>query len=65
MLEVRMGVNYFLIGDFSAIYLGPEGGEAKTVPLVVFPHGGPHSASANNFALEYSLLLTTGKIIIN
>ncbi len=31
--------------NFSALYVGPdpEGKDAKSVPVVLWPHGGPHS----------------------
>uniref|UniRef100_A0A0A9XJL5 Acylamino-acid-releasing enzyme n=2 Tax=Lygus hesperus TaxID=30085 RepID=A0A0A9XJL5_LYGHE len=35
--------------DFSAIYFGPKSG--TNVPLIVFPHGGPHSASTNSYSM--------------
>ncbi len=28
---------------FSSVYIGPEVGESGSVPLIVWPHGGPHS----------------------
>ncbi|EFA09948.1 acylamino-acid-releasing enzyme [Tribolium castaneum] len=48
------------VKTFSAIYLGPKTAPAKSVNLVVWPHGGPHSAFANNFSLESSLFLSLG-----
>lgn len=33
----------------SSIYVGPKSGEDKSVPLVVFPHGGPHSVVTTRF----------------
>lgn len=50
--------------SFSAIYLGPKCGQAKQTPLVVWPHGGPHSAFANSFALEPSVLVSLGFAIV-
>ncbi|XP_050346511.1 acylamino-acid-releasing enzyme-like isoform X2 [Nymphalis io] len=38
------------VASFSALYMGPEAGEA--CPLVVWPHGGPHSAFCNAYSLE-------------
>lgn len=48
---------------FSAIYIGPKSAGDTKVPLVLWPHGGPHSAFANNLALETSLLTSNGKRI--
>ncbi|KAG5879727.1 hypothetical protein JTB14_023041 [Gonioctena quinquepunctata] len=36
--------------DFNAIYLGPSKGDEKSVPLIVWPHGGPHSCSLLNLS---------------
>ncbi|KAF6204297.1 hypothetical protein GE061_002637 [Apolygus lucorum] len=36
--------------DFSAIYFGPKS-DVKNVPLIVFPHGGPHSSSTNSYSM--------------
>lgn len=47
---------------FSAIYIGPKTGEKHKVPLIVWPHGGPHSAFANNMSLESSLFGASGKL---
>ena len=33
--------------NFSALYVGPKSGVAKSVPLILWPHGGPHSAVPN------------------
>lgn len=52
------------VGDFNAIYLGPKNGENATVPLIVWPHGGPHSAFANYFMLEVANFLASGYAIL-
>ncbi|CAG9862113.1 unnamed protein product [Phyllotreta striolata] len=46
--------------DFNAIYIGPKSGDNKSVPLLVCPHGGPHSAYANFLYLEETMYLTHG-----
>ncbi|XP_034830331.1 acylamino-acid-releasing enzyme-like isoform X2 [Maniola hyperantus] len=38
------------VSTFTAIYFGPD--EGKVYPLVVWPHGGPHSAFSNSYSLE-------------
>lgn len=53
-----------LSGTFNIIYLGPQTGAEKEVPLIIFPHGGPHSAFANNLSLECSMYLSLGYAII-
>nr|AEE63650.1 unknown [Dendroctonus ponderosae] len=52
------------VGDFNAIYLGPSAGDDQKVPLIVWPHGGPHSAFANYFILEAALFLSLGYAIV-
>ncbi|XP_023024331.2 acylamino-acid-releasing enzyme [Leptinotarsa decemlineata] len=49
---------------FNAIYLGPKSGNDKSVPLIVWPHGGPHSAFANNLFLESALFLSFGYAVL-
>ncbi|CAH1156028.1 unnamed protein product [Phaedon cochleariae] len=49
---------------FNAIYVGPKTGQEKTVPLVVWPHGGPHSAFANFFFLEAAISLYFGHALL-
>ncbi|CAG9773046.1 unnamed protein product [Ceutorhynchus assimilis] len=48
--------------DFNAIYLGPTSGD--NVPLLVWPHGGPHSSFANYFFLEEAIFLALGYAIL-
>ncbi|XP_057327094.1 acylamino-acid-releasing enzyme-like isoform X1 [Microplitis mediator] len=48
------------VRDFNYIYFGPKTGADKSCPLIVVPHGGPHSAFANMFSLEASLLTLLG-----
>lgn len=38
---------FLIIDNFTAIYIGPKSAEDASIPLVIFPHGGPHSASVN------------------
>lgn len=54
----------FFVGTFNAMYVGPKGGAEKEVPLIVFPHGGPHSAFGNYLFLECALFTSLGKCII-
>ncbi|CAD6208349.1 GSCOCG00003355001-RA-CDS [Cotesia congregata] len=55
------------VRDFNYIYFGPKTGADKSCPLIVVPHGGPHSAFANIFSLEASLytLLGIGILQVN
>ncbi|PSN32214.1 hypothetical protein C0J52_17006 [Blattella germanica] len=39
---------------YSAIYFGPESAPDREVPLIVWPHGGPHSAFANSFHMYHA-----------
>lgn len=52
------------VKKFNAIYLGPEKGADKTVPLIVWPHGGPHSAYGNYLFLEEAVFLSFGYAIL-
>nr|CAH7731579.1 unnamed protein product [Callosobruchus chinensis] len=50
--------------SFNAIYLGPKDGKEKSVPLIVWPHGGPHSSFTNNFILQGAMYLKLGYAIL-
>ncbi|KAJ8934689.1 hypothetical protein NQ318_015158 [Aromia moschata] len=52
------------VSAFNAIYVGPKTGENKSVPLVIWPHGGPHSVFANYFILEAATFLSFGHAIL-
>lgn len=51
----------FFTESFNAIYIGPKNGDEKSVPLVVWPHGGPHSAFGNNLFMEGAMFLSFGE----
>lgn len=53
--------------SFNAIYFGPENGQDHDVPLIVWPHGGPHSAFTDDFKMEAALfaLLGFGMLLVN
>ncbi|PSN30871.1 hypothetical protein C0J52_25569 [Blattella germanica] len=46
---------------YSAIYFGPESAPDREVPLIVWPHGGPHSAFANSFHMYHAFFGLLGK----
>ncbi|XP_013143023.1 PREDICTED: acylamino-acid-releasing enzyme-like [Papilio polytes] len=46
------------VKSFSALYFAPNA--EKKLPLIVWPHGGPHSAFANAFSLEAALFNMLG-----
>lgn len=48
------------VKTYCAIYFGPESTKEKDIPLIVWPHGGPHSAFANAFILDAALLTLLG-----
>lgn len=52
------------VKEFNAVYIGPKTGAEKEVPLIVWPHGGPHSVFTNNCALEISFLLNFGYALL-
>jgi hypothetical protein len=53
---------YCVSGSFNAIYFGPEAAEDHVVPVIVNPHGGPHSVLTDSFSMEKALFATLGKI---
>lgn len=46
---------------FGAIYMGPSTGPARTVPLIVWPHGGPHSMFVCDFKAEAAFFVLLGE----
>ncbi|RZF34360.1 hypothetical protein LSTR_LSTR008899 [Laodelphax striatellus] len=53
--------------DLNAIYLKPEVSEGSTLPVILWPHGGPHGNFVNAFNNDAALfsLLGFGVIMIN
>ncbi|XP_043497598.1 acylamino-acid-releasing enzyme-like isoform X1 [Polistes fuscatus] len=52
------------IKTFNFTYFGPKGGKDKSIPLIVVPHGGPHSNFVNAFSFDYSLLALMGMAVL-
>lgn len=52
------------ITTFNFTYFGPKGGKDKSIPLIVVPHGGPHSNFVNAFSFDYSLLALMGMAVL-
>ncbi|KAK2575468.1 hypothetical protein KPH14_011199 [Odynerus spinipes] len=52
------------VKSFNFTYLGPKSGEDISVPLIIIPHGGPHSNFANVFSLDYSLFALLGLAVL-
>lgn len=52
---------------FTSIYVGPSSGAASSIPLIVWPHGGPHSLIATNFsaAVYYWTSLGYAVLLVN
>ncbi|CAG9830078.1 unnamed protein product [Diabrotica balteata] len=50
--------------DFNAIYIGPKSGSNHSVPLIVWPHGGPHSVFGNYLFLEEAMYLLHGFAVL-
>ncbi|XP_043675142.1 acylamino-acid-releasing enzyme-like isoform X1 [Vespula pensylvanica] len=48
------------VKSFNFTYFGPKGGIDKSIPLIVAPHGGPHSNFTNSFSFDYSLFALIG-----
>lgn len=47
---------------YNAIYYGPPppATSGKYIPLIVYPHGGPHSAIFNDFLFEFNFFVSIG-----
>ncbi|EZA54140.1 acylamino-acid-releasing enzyme isoform X2 [Ooceraea biroi] len=52
------------INQFNYIYVGPDSGEDKSVPMILIPHGGPHSNFANTFSLDSMFFALAGFAIV-
>ncbi|KAK3929233.1 Acylamino-acid-releasing enzyme [Frankliniella fusca] len=48
------------VRHFNAIYVGPHGKPDGSVPLIVYPHGGPHSMFTDEYSLSVRLMVTLG-----
>ncbi|XP_054284993.1 acylamino-acid-releasing enzyme-like isoform X1 [Macrosteles quadrilineatus] len=46
--------------DFNAIYYGPYEGEEKSVPLIVWPHGGPHAMFFECYSVFNQFFVSAG-----
>uniref|UniRef100_A0A8D8QWV6 acylaminoacyl-peptidase n=1 Tax=Cacopsylla melanoneura TaxID=428564 RepID=A0A8D8QWV6_9HEMI len=52
------------VKSFSALYLGPKSAQAKSTPLVIIPHGGPHSAYSNAYSLGAAFFAQAGYAVL-
>lgn len=52
------------VKHFNFIYFGPKTGKDKSVPLLITPHGGPHSNYVNVFTLDHSMFALIGFAIV-
>lgn len=52
------------VQHFNFIYFGPKTGEDKSVPLLITPHGGPHSNYVNMFTLDHSMFVLAGFAVV-
>ena len=48
------------VRNFNAIYIGPQGEPNGSTPLIVFPHGGPHSVFTDEFSMSVKVMVTLG-----
>uniref|UniRef100_A0A1B6KI34 acylaminoacyl-peptidase n=1 Tax=Graphocephala atropunctata TaxID=36148 RepID=A0A1B6KI34_9HEMI len=48
------------VRDYNAIYYGPMEGDAKSVPLIVWPHGGPHSCFFQCYSVFNQFFISAG-----
>jgi hypothetical protein len=47
----------------NALLVLPGGSKAKNVPLIVFPHGGPHSWQQDEYSQEVAFFVACGEYI--
>ncbi|XP_022905429.2 acylamino-acid-releasing enzyme-like isoform X1 [Onthophagus taurus] len=59
-LDVVQPEDDIISKNSTAIYFGPQSAQENSYPLIVWPHGGPHSAFANYFFLEAGLFASLG-----
>lgn len=52
--------NVCVTGNFNAIYYGPTERQSKSVPLIVWPHGGPHSMFFECFSPFNQFFISAG-----
>ncbi|KAI4460704.1 serine peptidase s9 family member [Holotrichia oblita] len=52
------------VKTFNVIYVGPQTAAEASVPLIVWPHGGPHSVFINHLSLETALFFKLGYALI-
>ena len=45
---------------FSSVFIGPEQGETGSVPLILLPHGGPHSMLPASYSREINFFNRMG-----
>eukprot|EP00612_Vaucheria_litorea_P001100 CAMPEP_0171459608 /NCGR_PEP_ID=MMETSP0945-20130129/4823_1 /TAXON_ID=109269 /ORGANISM="Vaucheria litorea, Strain CCMP2940" /LENGTH=742 /DNA_ID=CAMNT_0011985659 /DNA_START=140 /DNA_END=2364 /DNA_ORIENTATION=- len=50
--------------SFEAILIKPNSSEKVAFPLIVIPHGGPHSAHSTSFVAEYAFLCGIGYALL-
>lgn len=54
-------IYYHLFSEnFNVIYFGPKCGSDKSVPMIINPHGGPHSSYFNAFSVEAAMYASLG-----
>ena len=49
---------------FQAVVVAPKGRAGRPAPVVLFPHGGPHSAIAANYYAPFALLTALGYAVV-
>ena len=50
--------------NFSSVYVGPESGEPRSVPLLIIPHGGPHAVMPASFSREVNFFNRMGYAVL-
>lgn len=50
--------------EYNAIYYGPTEGKEHSVPLIVWPHGGPHTSYVDSYSGVKQFFISAGKITV-
>lgn len=48
--------------QFNFIYFGPKQGKDASIPLIVIPHGGPHSNYVDVYSFDFSIFVSAGDV---
>lgn len=58
---LRRSISFEIIEHGYAIYFGPKNKENQSVPVILYPHGGPHGCSSIAFSPVWQLFSRLGE----